>query len=251
MKRAPFARRHPYWFVIILEIVVILVYLLAGTAAHFLGLSNLGLYGLANLALTAVIVVVLTAMRWWWAIGYRAPDRSSDLLYYLAPFIPMFINLIPGVQIAGLGSFAEILAITFMVGFVEEGIFRGLMLYALKPSSPWKAAVITALLFGLTHALNVLAGKSVLENVLQIVYAVAIGFAYAALVLRKGILWPLVLAHFAIDLVSFIQRPGFTFSTFWTVTIAASLAVVFTVYGLFVMLQRSETGGGEAETVGG
>jgi hypothetical protein len=60
MKRSLFAERHPYWFVTILEIVMIFVYLLAGTIAHFLNLSNLGLYGLANLGLTIIVVALLT-----------------------------------------------------------------------------------------------------------------------------------------------------------------------------------------------
>ena len=36
MKITRFAEHHPYWFVAILEIVVIVVYLTAGTIAHFL-----------------------------------------------------------------------------------------------------------------------------------------------------------------------------------------------------------------------
>ena len=37
-----------------------------------------------------------------------------------------------------------------MVGFVEEAIFRGLMLQALKARGLWQAAVVTALLFWLS-----------------------------------------------------------------------------------------------------
>lgn len=130
-----------------------------------------------------------------------------------------------------------------MVGFIEEGVFRGLMLNALKASGAWKAAIITSLLFGLTHALNVLTGKSVIEDAAQIFYAVAIGFAYAALVLKKGILWPLVLAHFLIDFVNFLQKPGFTYPPFWEVIIVLSIAVLFTVYGVFVMLEKRQENG--------
>jgi membrane protease YdiL (CAAX protease family) len=240
MKRSLFAERHPYWFVTLIEIVVIFVYLLAGTIAHFLDLSNLGLYGLANLGLTLIVAVLLTVMGWWKAIGFRAPDRRSDLLYFLVPFLPMFVNLIPGLQITGLGQVAEILAITLMVGLVEETFFRGLMLNALKRRGPWKAAVITSLLFGLTHALNMLTGKSFVEDAAQIFYAVAIGFAFAALVLKKGIIWPLVVAHFAIDFVNFLQNPNFTYPPFWAVAIVTGIGVVFTVYGLFVMLQKGQ-----------
>jgi membrane protease YdiL (CAAX protease family) len=239
MKRNRFAEHHPYWFVAVLEIVVIVVYLAAGTIAHFLNLSNLGLYGLANLGLTIIVAVLLTLMGWWKAIGFRSPDRRGDLLYFLVPFIPMFTNFIPGLEVTSLRYLTEALAITLMVAFAEETIFRGLMLNALKPHGLWKAAIITALLFGITHALNVLAGRSVVEDVTQICYAVAIGFAYAALVLQKGILWPLVLAHWLINFSNYIQRPGFTYPAPWNVLIAVIITVVFTAYGVIVMLQKN------------
>jgi hypothetical protein len=240
MDRPLFAKRHPYWFVAIVEVVVILVYLLAGTIAHFLHLSNLSLYGLANLGLTIIVAVLLTAMGWWRVIGFRSPGSKNDLLYFVVPFIPMLINFIPGVETGTLSHLLEVLAITLMVGFVEEAVFRGLMLNALKARGLWNAAIITSLLFGLTHALNVLTGKSLAEDAAQIFYAVAIGFAYAALVLRKGIIWPLVLAHFLIDFINFLQKPGFTYPPFWEIFIVVGIAVVFTAYGLFVILQKSK-----------
>jgi uncharacterized protein len=239
MNRSKYAERHPYWFVAILEVVVIFVYLLAGTFAHFMHLSNLGLYGIANLSLTIIAALLLTVMGWWKVVGFRSPNKPGDLLYYIVPFLPLFINLIPGVEVTSLLYLMEIIAITLMVGFVEEVFFRGLMLNPLKSHGLWKAAIITSLLFGLTHAMNVLAGKSVAEDAAQIFYAVAIGFAYAALVLKKGILWPLVLAHFLIDFTNFVQKPGFTFPPLWSLLIVVSIAVVFTAYGIFIMLQKN------------
>jgi uncharacterized protein len=240
MNRSRFTERHPYWFVAIMEIIVIFVYLLAGTLAHFMKLSNMGLYGIANLILSIVSATLITVMGWWKVVGFRAPTKPKDLLYFIVPFLPLIINLIPGVEVTSLFHFTEILAITLMVGFVEEAFFRGLMLNPLRKYGLWRAAIITALLFGLTHAMNMLAGKNMAEDAAQIFYAVAIGFAYAALVLKKGILWPLVLAHFMIDFTNFIQRTGFTYPPFWNLFIVVSIAIIFTAYGLFIMLQKSE-----------
>jgi membrane protease YdiL (CAAX protease family) len=240
MKTSLFAKRHPYWFTVILEITVIFIYLVAGTIAHFLNLSNLGLYGLANLGLTIIAVALLSGMGWWKSVGFRSPQRKSDLLYFLIPFLPMFTNFIPGVEVTSLRYLMEVFAITLMVGFMEEAVFRGLMLNAIKQRGLWKAAIITSLLFGLTHAMNTLAGKSLLEDALQIFYAIAIGFAFAALVLKKGILWPLVLAHFLINFVNFIQPPDFTYPLFEELLISGGITVVFTVYGAFVMLQKNQ-----------
>jgi len=239
MNRSRFSERHTYWFVVLMEVMVILVYLLAGTVAHFMKLSNLGLYGIANLALTILAVLIITVMRAWKVIGFRPADKPKDLLYYIVPFLPLAINLIPGVEVSSLLGLAEVIAITLMVGFVEEAFFRGLMLNALKRRGLWRAAIVTSILFGLTHAMNVIAGKSVAEDMAQIFYAMAIGFAYAALVLKKGVIWPLVLAHFLIDFTNFIQKPGFTFPPFWNLFIVISITVIFTAYGIYVMRLKS------------
>jgi uncharacterized protein len=236
-----FAGAHPYWFVVLLEFAIVVVYLVAGTVAHLAHLGNLGLYGIAQAGLTMVAVALLSFMGWWKTVGFRAPDEWSDLYYFALPFLPVVINVIPGLQVSSLGYLGRVLAITLMVGFVEEVFFRGLMLTALRSRGLWRTAIITALLFGLTHALNVLAGKSAMDAAAQIFYATAIGFAYAALVLKKHILWPLVIAHFVIDFANFIQRPGFTYPPAWTLAIVVGTGVVFAAYGAFVMLRVPET----------
>jgi len=233
-----FAERHPYWFVAILEATVVFVYLIAGTIAYFLKFSNMALYGLANLGLTLISIALLTTLKWWRTVVFKSLNQPGDLVYFLVPLVPMVFNLIPGVQIESFVYVSQVFAITLMVGFAEEVIFRGLMLQALKPLGHWRAAIITALLFGLAHAMNALTGKNALESAMQIGYAVAIGFAYAALALKKDGLWLLILTHFLTDFVYFIQKPGFTLSSFWQSFIVIGITVVFTAYGIFLMRQN-------------
>ena len=230
-----FTDRHPYRSVALLEGGVILVYLLAGTVAHLVSLSTMGLYALANLALAVIVAFLLTRMGWWRAVGFRRPDRRSDLWYFAVPLVPAAINLIPGIDVGSLGFLLSMLAIALLVGFVEEGVFRGLMLHVIEPRGPWKAAVITAVLFGLTHSLNVLTGKSVADDTAQVCYAMAIGFAFAAIVLRTGILWPLVLAHALIDFVNYIQNPDFVYPESLQLAVVIGMTVLFAGYGLLVM----------------
>lgn len=240
MKLRRFADHHPYWFVTILEIVVVFVYILAGTIAQLAQLSGLWLYGLAQVGLTLIAAVLLTAMGWWRKVGYRPAYARRDLIYFLVPFLPIAINLIPGVEVVSLSQLSAAFAVTLMVGFVEESFFRGLMLQPLKTHGLWRAAIVTSLLFGLTHGMNLLAEESAVDAAQQLFYATAIGFAFAALALKLGIVWPLVLAHFLIDFAGMMQRPGFTFSPGWSLTITLGTTLVFIVYGLFVMLRVAE-----------
>ena len=88
--------------------------------------------------------------------------------------------------------------------------------------------------------MNLATGKGVVDQIAQIVYALAFGFAFAALVLKKGLLWPLVIAHFLIVFCNFIQKPGFTITPFWNLFIILSEAVIFTAYGVFVLTQKTK-----------
>jgi membrane protease YdiL (CAAX protease family) len=213
---------------------------LPGTIAHLGNLTNLGLYGVANLGLTIFCVILISAKRWWAVVGFRPPRRKSDLFYFIIPFLPVAFNFIPGLEITSVGHLLEILAIALLVGFVEEVLFRGVMLQSLKTRGPWQAVIITALLFGLTHALNVLAGKDALQGADQVFYALGIGFAFGALVLKKGIIWPLVVAHFSIDFVNYLQRPGYSYLPGVEISIAAGIGVVFVAYGTFIMMQKAD-----------
>lgn len=243
MTRAPWAERHPYWFVASLEIVTIAVYLLVGTVAYFMQLSNEWLYGSASLILSVIAAMLLSRLGWWKVVGFRLPHQPSDLWYFALPLLPAVITLIVGIEVTSLVLLAEFFVLTLLIGFAEETIFRGLMLNALKAHGFWRAAIITALLFGLSHALNGLAGKSMAETGAQIFYAVAFGFAFAALVLKQGILWPLVIVHFLIDFASFLQRPDFSIAPAWNVLLVVGLALIFATYGLFVMVQKNSVKG--------
>ena len=238
MTQSRFAERHPFWFVAILEVMVILVYLALGTIAHRTNLSNIGFEGIANLVLSVIATTLLSVMGWWRIVGFRRPDQPSDLLYFVVPFLPAVISLVAGVELKNVLVVTQLLIVTAMVGFAEEAIFRGLMLNALKPRGAWTAVIVTSLLFGLSHSLNVLSGKNLAVVAVQILYALAIGFAFAALVIKKGIIWPLVLAHFLIDFTAMIGKTNFSLA--WDSVLGVTITFVLGSYGLFVMLQKPD-----------
>lgn len=120
MKLAPLIERHPYRFVAIMEAMVVVVYLLAGTFAYFFGLANMMLYGLANLGLTLIVIILLTRLKWWESVGFTPLRQRSDLLYFLIPLIPAILNLIPGAQIESFAQVSAVFAVALAVAFAEE-----------------------------------------------------------------------------------------------------------------------------------
>jgi len=111
------------------------------------------------------------------------------------------------------------------------------LLRSLAGRGVWRAAIVSSVLFGLLHTVNVLAGADPAASMVQVGYAAPMGFGFAAVTLRTGAIWPLVIIHALIDLTGFLTTDG-TVSTGLTSAdgiVAAVYAVGFTVYGVVVI----------------
>ncbi len=246
MTRPPLAERHPLWFVALLELAVIVVYLLTGTIAHFAELPGEFVSVVSNVVLGVLAAGLLSRLGWRRTAGFRRVTRPRDLLWFLPLLMPAFFSLAAGLEFGGLGLTLGLLVTALLIGFTEEAIFRGLMLTALKARGPWMAAIVTSVLFGLSHSLNLLSGKSGVEILIQICYALAVGFAFAAIVFKTGLIWPLVLVHALIDFTSFLGKEGTPPA--WEAAAGIGITFAFMSYGLFLMLHGRLTGRGLTPT---
>ena len=105
-----------------------------------------------------------------------------------------------------------ILLQALLVGFVEETVFRGILLYALV--RVWgqtrrglvASVVVQAALFGILHALQVLFGAAPSAALANVLETFVFGLGLGALVLSVGTLWPAIVLHTASN--SFILIKG-------------------------------------------
>ena len=77
------------------------------------------------------------------------------------------------------------------VGFVEELLFRGFLLQALRARRNLTyAIIISGVTFGIGHIVNLLRGWSLTDQAIQIVAAVLIGIALAYCAVLTGSILP-------------------------------------------------------------
>ena len=120
---------------------------------------------------------------------------------------------------------------------MEEVTFRGLVLRAILPRGEWKAVLISTAFFGFVDAVNVVAGYDPLYVVLQIFYALAIGFGFGAMVVKGRMIWPLIIAHGLGNFFAFINN-GQTGTHLYIVSLV--YIILFTGYGIFLLLGKNE-----------
>ena len=130
--------------------------------------------------------------------------NSRQMLYFIPLWIVSSGNLWGGVSARyhGLGLVCAIVSFA-LVGFVEELLFRGFLFKAmLKDGNVKTAIIISSVTFGMGHIVNLLTGHALFETLVQMAFAVAIGFIFTMVYYKCGSLLPLILAHSAIDVLS-------------------------------------------------
>ena len=105
----------------------------------------------------------------------------------------------------GLGLTAP-LAVTLLMmanmavaGYVEEIIFRGFLFRAMAKDNLKSAVIVSAVTFGAGHIVNLANTADTAGVLLQVCYAIAIGFLYTAIVYKGGSLWPCIASRMFVN----------------------------------------------------
>ena len=119
------------------------------------------------------------------------------------------------------------------VGFLEEVIFRGLLFKAVAKDNIKSAVIISSMTFGIGHIINLFngSGMALVNNLCQIVFAVAVGFLLVTIFYRGGSLLPCILVHSAINtLGTFANDANLTTEThLFHLAVLIAVTVVYTL----------------------
>ncbi|MBR3968217.1 MAG: CPBP family intramembrane metalloprotease [Clostridia bacterium] len=115
-------------------------------------------------------------------------------------FIPLAVmsctNLKNGVAFSAPVLVSLLMAVNLAVGgYVEEIIFRGFLFKAMAKDNLRTAIIVSAVTFGAGHVVNLVNTADTIGVLLQICYAIVIGFLYTIIVLKGGSLWPCIASH--------------------------------------------------------
>ncbi len=236
-----FAVHHPYLFVLLL----LALFALAVVAFPFV-MSSLG--ALPKLSAfggeffgALLALLLLSALHWWRETGFARGLTGQGVKLYIVPIV--FIGLPSLMQgVAGSIHIAvfDIALVALLIGFVEETFFRGLIMRTLLPKGVLFSAIVSSVVFALVHLVNLLGDVPPAYVIGQLLVTFGTGLFLAALWLRTGSIWPLILLHAVRDfggLVSIRVDPGsFSSINYPSAIIGGSiLSVLLIAYALFLL----------------
>ena len=142
-------------------------------------------------------------------LGFQKPvsGMATRFLHYVPLIIVALAAFAGGIMSDDSGLFIPNLIFTLGIGLTEELYFRGIICNMWKEKET-KAVIISSVLFGMSHLLNVMGGAGLAETLLQMAFAFTYGVVMAFVILRTKSIWPCILLHAFHDFCGFITNEG-------------------------------------------
>lgn len=150
----------------------------------------------------AVLALVISLKR----VAYYGLVKVTDAKKYLY-FIPLLlivsVNLWNGINVNHApGKIIFYMLSMVNIGFLEEIIFRGFLFKMMAKDNLKSAIIVSSITFGLGHIVNLLNGADLVPTLMQICYAVALGYLFVIIFYKSKSLVPCIAAHIVIDVLS-------------------------------------------------
>ena len=224
--------KHPYLYCA-LAVVLFMAVMMAGQFLFSVAVVLLGPAGLTQLvdsepyllqAVSELFALLAPLFLLWRTGAFRVFTRRGTgfldgMLVGMFPFVQLCLTLSLNVGIVGppegavpkaVWRVVVFLVTMFLIGLAEEALFRGVIARTLlehcgsSRAGIWKAAVISGLMFGAGHAINILE-SSPTGVLIQMCITASLGILYAAIYYRTGNLWVVVFLHAYQDAAALIN----------------------------------------------
>lgn len=165
-------------------------------------------------------------------VKYYGLRKVTDLKKYLY-FIPLLligtVNLWNGISINN--SKGEIIChiLTMInVGFIEEIIFRGFLFKMMSKSNVKSAIIVSSITFGIGHIVNLLNGADLIPTLMQICYAISLGYLFVIIFYKSKSLIPCIITHSLINSLSIFNTINKT--SYVQVILLIIITLLYAVY---------------------
>ena len=191
------------WFAVVWIIIYVVGFANADAISESLGYPKL---------LTVFVGLILTVIIYRFICKKQLKDyyglcvlkaEYKNYLYFIPLIVISSVNFWNGVtiQTTMVETVFYIFSMCF-VGILEEVIFRGFLFKGMCKSNVKIAIIVSSLTFGIGHIVNLLLGAPVVDTLLQLVYATAIGFCFTVIFYVSGSIYPCILSHIVVNTTS-------------------------------------------------
>lgn len=227
-------KKNEVTFAIILIVIYVVGTSLAESLTESMGIAKL-VPALFHVAFSAVIIAWIFKNGHAEKYGLSLPKYKLSQTWFFIPLVLVAcFGLAFGVKLQYEITETVLFVVSMVcVGFLEEIIFRGFLFVGMARKNVTSAIIVSSITFGIGHIVNLFNGQDIFKTIMQIIFAVAVGFALVTIFYRGKSLLPCIAFHALNNSLSAFEKTN--------EEIAASLSMSteqfeMTVIGIFVLL---------------
>lgn len=174
------------------------------------------------------LMIILKRVKYY---GITKVKNPKKYLFFIPLILIASVNLWNGININNSGSEILFHILTMInVGFIEEVIFRGFLFKMMAKDNVKQAIIVSSITFGIGHIVNLLNGADLIPTLMQICYAIAIGYVFVIIFYKSKSLIPCIITHSVINSLSIFNVENNTSSYI----ITAFLIIVSVSYAIYI-----------------
>lgn len=130
----------------------------------------------------------------------RFREKLGTYLWFVPLVLMSCVNLVNGLGLTAPLAVSALMAVNLALGgYIEEIIFRGFLFRAMAKDGLKSAVIVSAVTFGAGHIVNLANTADTLGVLLQVCYAITIGFLYTVLAYKGKSLVPCIVSHMFVN----------------------------------------------------
>lgn len=149
-----------------------------------------------NTILSILIIVLIVSIKGVKTYGITKVKDPKKYLYFIPLIIISLFNLRNGIHVNNSSNEIIIHILTMLnIGFLEEMIFRGFLFKMMEKDNLKSAIIVSSITFGIGHIVNLLNGAAFISTLLQVFYAIAIGYMLVIVFYKSKSIIPCIIFH--------------------------------------------------------
>ena len=184
---------------------------------------------IANTIMTILLIVLVIQLKRVKYYGLTKPKKPKKFLYFIPLIIISLFSIRNGINTDNPTNEIIFYILTMInVGFIEEMIFRGFLFKMMEKDNVKTAIIVSSITFGIGHIVNLLNGADFIPTLLQVCYAISIGYMLVMVFYKSKSLIPCIIFHSVFNALSIFNSNE---STLLSIIV---LIILSLGYGLYI-----------------
>ena len=149
-----------------------------------------------NTIFSILLIILMILIKRTSYYGLIKVTNSKKYLYFIPLILIATVNLWNGININNSVSEIIIYILNMInIGFIEEIIFRGFLFKMMAKDNIKSAISVSSITFGIGHIINLFNGAELIPTLMQICYAISIGYLFVIIFYKSKSLIPCIITH--------------------------------------------------------